>query len=126
MKAGSVWSADETAQLCEMKAANCGIEEMMLRLDRSDHSINERWRWFNLTDDQRRERRKRINALRNANRNGATRVRIPISAYNRVVPPDVFAERNRRINTPRTMACELMGDPPPGYSALDRKRELQL
>lgn len=39
-----------------------------------------------------------------------------------VVPHDVIAERDRRLSVPPpslTAAC--MGDPPPGYSALDKR-----
>jgi hypothetical protein len=30
-------------------------------------------------------------------------------------------ERDRRINAIRSLTSTLMGDPPPGYSALDRR-----
>jgi predicted ArsR family transcriptional regulator len=34
---------------------------------------------------------------------------------------DVIEERDRRINAVRNLTSTLMGDPPPGYSALDRR-----
>ncbi len=38
------------------------------------------------------------------------------------IPAPVLADRDRRINLPLTTTAALCGDPPPGYSALDRKR----
>jgi hypothetical protein len=39
-----------------------------------------------------------------------------------IVPDDVFEERERRYQAAlqRTVTAALLGDPPPGYSALDR------
>jgi hypothetical protein len=38
------------------------------------------------------------------------------------VPVDVWIERSRRLAAPRSLTASIMGDPAPGYSALDRKR----
>lgn len=123
MTIGVLWTETESATLCEMKAANCEMHEIVARLGRSVHSVKERWRWMTRTEDQKQERRNRVNANRNALRNGKPRTRVSTSVFNRVMPDDIFIERDRRINTPRTIGAELMGDPPPGYSALDRKRQ---
>lgn len=41
----------------------------------------------------------------------------------RATPPaDTLAERNRVLARPMTMTATLCGDPPPGRSALDKKR----
>lgn len=37
------------------------------------------------------------------------------------IPDEVFKDRERRNNTPRTLTQSLFNDPPPGYSALDRR-----
>lgn len=39
------------------------------------------------------------------------------------VPDDVIADRDQRLNAPRTLTAELMGDPPPGRSALAQKQD---
>jgi hypothetical protein len=39
------------------------------------------------------------------------------------VPDDVLIERNARYSAPRTISASLLGDPPAGFSALDRKRQ---
>jgi len=38
-----------------------------------------------------------------------------------LVPPECIAERERRHAAPRDLTAIFMGDPPKGYSALDRK-----
>ncbi len=38
-----------------------------------------------------------------------------------VAPPECIAERERRLSAPRDLTAIFMGDPPKGYSALDRK-----
>lgn len=37
-----------------------------------------------------------------------------------VVPESVLAERDRRFNAPVSFSAAILGDPPQGYSALDR------
>ena len=36
------------------------------------------------------------------------------------VPPEVMADRDRRLSAPQTITARVFGDPPPGQSALDR------
>jgi hypothetical protein len=38
-----------------------------------------------------------------------------------VVPPDLWIDRDRRMEAPTTLTALLCGDPPPGYSALDKR-----
>ncbi len=45
-----------------------------------------------------------------------------VKCEKRVEAPDkVFIEAHRRIKAPRSITAWLCGDPPPGYSALDRR-----
>lgn len=37
-------------------------------------------------------------------------------------PAEIFIEASWRFRTPRSITAWLCGDPPPGYSALDRRR----
>lgn len=34
---------------------------------------------------------------------------------------EMYADRNARLNASRTITASVFGDPPPGYSALDRR-----
>lgn len=38
-----------------------------------------------------------------------------------IIPQQVLADRDYRARLPRSVTQTLFGDPPPGYSALDRK-----
>jgi len=41
---------------------------------------------------------------------------------NMKVPPEVFAERDRRLSlAPRSLTAAICGDPLPGYSAMERR-----
>jgi hypothetical protein len=40
---------------------------------------------------------------------------------NHAPPPDVAAERDRAYGAPQGRTAELMGDPPPGRSALEKR-----
>lgn len=37
------------------------------------------------------------------------------------MPRSVLDERDRRLNAPRSLSASILGDPPDGYSALDRR-----
>lgn len=37
------------------------------------------------------------------------------------IPPDAFADAERRMSAPRSLTSAVFGDPPPGYSALDKR-----
>lgn len=39
-------------------------------------------------------------------------------------PAHLLADRDRRLNAPRPIGAVLLGDPPPGQSALDKRRTL--
>jgi IS30 family transposase len=38
-----------------------------------------------------------------------------------IIPPEVEADRDRRLSIQRSLTAEFFGDPPKGYSALDRR-----
>lgn len=121
MRITGVWSEQETATLYEMKAARFSEVAIAARINRTVHAVNERWRWVNMTEEAKQARRERVNAARCVKRNLQGHTRKPTSQFNLVIPESVFEDRNRRINTPRSLGAELMGDPHPGYSALDRR-----
>lgn len=113
------WSIDENASLFRLKAEGRSIEMIAARIGRSLDSVKERWRWVNKTEEQRQERRTQINMTRNH------KALVPGRSYATVArrpSEEILAERDRRVATPRTIGAWLLGDPPPGYSALDRKQ----
>jgi hypothetical protein len=121
MSRGSLWTEEETAVLREMMAAGCSYTEMMAKIGRSKHSIKERWRWINHSEEERAKRRKQINLNRNIRTQFGNGVS-PTRLAPRVIPEEVTAHRAARIAAgPRDLSGAFFGDPPRGFSALDRK-----
>ena len=73
-------------------------------------------------------RRQRRLARDRAIRAGKARTRrnVHFETVQRVVPaPDIMLERDRRMSIPyRDFTSEFMGDPKPGFSALDKKQRV--
>lgn len=120
------WSAEDDAELRRMKEAKYPVDVIAIKLDRKYDSIVARWKWVNSCEEKKQRRREGINFAR-AMRRGDAQSSSPSfgarsSALNRPAP-DLIAEAHKRLYAPRTISQQLLGDPPPGYSALDRKRQ---
>lgn len=122
-----LWTAEDLKTLCRMKAEKSLVRDIALALGRSEGAVVEQWRWINNSEERRERRRDRTNLIRSAKRNGT-----PISHPHKVLgystissrpSGDLLADAQRRMLAPRTIGQEIFGDPPPGYSALDRKRQ---
>jgi hypothetical protein len=128
MKAMQRWTQTEDEQLYELH----GVQKLSIKacaelMRRSEHSVEARWRWLHVSEDQREKRRQREYARR---RTLGMRVRgksqSPDAAcgkvWNNHRPPDsVFADRAARERAPRSLTAWICGDPAPGWSALDRR-----
>lgn len=116
------WGEEDTQILRDMKAEGKTDAEIAFRLKRSKNSVNNRWRWLGLTDEQKQ---RRLETIRLSQRASSLRVR-GIGAARPVIDPPcpvALAERDRREATkPRDLTAALCGDPRPGFSALDRMR----
>jgi hypothetical protein len=73
------------------------------------------------TEEQREIRRKQISVTRKG-RSAVAAFDHPVMT-NKRAPDERIAEREYRLALPRTLTGQYFGDPPPGYSALDRKRQ---
>ena len=69
-----------------------------------------------VVDPEYREIRNTYERMRRAEADG-----VENPTYRAHIPLPVEADRDRRINAPRTITALVCGDPPPGYSALDRR-----
>jgi hypothetical protein len=123
------WSDEETQRLRElMKTHGRDFKAIGKLMGRSHQSCEHRWRWINMPADQL-ARRNAAEAKRKRELRAANPVDENPCKYDFVVrktmsiPDDVFTERDRRLGAPRTIGSLILGDPPPGYSALDRKRQ---
>jgi hypothetical protein len=120
MPRGKVWSEEETAILREMVAAGCGLPAIMEKLGRTKPSVRERWRWINLSAEAKGRRLKELNDKRKLR----SRYGTGISLYASRVPENVLANREARVAAgPRDLTGAFFGDPPRGFSALERVEE---
>ncbi len=122
MSAPRRWSSGEDTRLREMQASGFSEQYICLALNRTLHSIKERSRWINQTEEQRQRRRNRINALRYKRDSQVGTLRTNIVRNATVIDKTILLDRERRMLAPRTLTGMILGDPPQGYSALDRKR----
>lgn len=102
------WTEDEIELLKRRKAEGIKADVIASELGRTKSSVNERWRWM-INNEEIKARRRRRSAniiVRDAPNN---------------VPNDVLIERERRLTAPLTINCLILGDPRPGFSALDRR-----
>jgi hypothetical protein len=122
MARSGLWTDEETAILRQMMAAARSLPEIMEKLQRSKYSIKERWRWINHTEEHKILRRKQINLNRHIRSQFGTGASFARNVPAREIPEDVTSNRAARINAgPRDLAGAFFGDPPRGFSALDRK-----
>lgn len=119
---GRLWTDEETTILREMMGAARDVSEIMARLGRSKHSIKERWRWINRTEEDRVRRQKQINLNRHMRNNCIAGVGASRLVSYREIPEEVTIIRAARLNAgPQSLTGAFFGDPPRGFSALDRK-----
>lgn len=111
------WTPEQDAQLMELRSQGLQYRKISQILGRSIDALDRRHRLLIMSDAARAEMREHKNELRRVNRTHNDRA-APIN-----IPNDVWAERNARLTAPRTVSASILGDPPPGYSALDRKRQ---
>lgn len=118
------WSAAETQQLRDLVSVHGRHwDKIGAIMSRSAKSVQHRWFFLNSTPDERRAGRK----LDLSDKKPRSYIHGHPGASVRPldIPEEVLIERNLRVSTPRTIGAAILGDPPPGYSALDRKRAEQ-
>lgn len=118
------WSDEETERLLDlMKTHGRNFKVIGHLLNRSPQSAEHRWRWTTLSRDQILEKAAK-ERVRQAAMRAAYRSQGNVKPAAKIeVPDDVIIERNARFSAPRTISAFVLGDPPPGFSALDRKRQ---
>lgn len=97
------WTPDQIAIARELHAACATEAQCMARLGRSKAACNTKI--YNIRSVERV-------AARVANGQP------PLQA---TIPDEVIADAIRRARAPRTITSWICGDPPPGYSALERR-----
>ena len=114
------WTAEEDAKVHELLALDLNYKQIAERISRPYSSTKEHIRWLFMTEEQKEWRRERI---RSGRRNGKDIVRrVEEYSTREAKPQHVFEDAARRAEAPRTLTAVLMGDPPIGFSALDRRQ----
>lgn len=113
----SNWTPEETELARKLLAEGAPEREFERQIGRTKEAAKTRIQTLNY-------RARRAEADRFRTLSGS---RCKKSEYRRVeaeaaIPPEVIADSVRRSDAPRSLTAMLCGDPPPGYSALDRRR----
>jgi hypothetical protein len=115
------WSPQEWIRVKHLIGRGHDVAQIALMIGRSKEQLKGKIRWENMTEEKRRARRDRINARRHRNGEHFPSQRVDKPTITHRAPPETLAERALRLSAPQTLTGALFGDPPIGFSALDRK-----
>jgi hypothetical protein len=87
-------------------------------MDRTEKALDSRFRIITMNPGKARERMERRNLARRESRR-----EFRVVASTTRAPDTALADREARLSAPRTLTATWFGDPAPGWSALDRKRQ---
>lgn len=109
------WSPEEIALLLKLKAEGLSHRLISIQIGRSVDAVGEKWRWEQMSPEERRQRYSRPKRKQ-------TTEDIQQRAVGKSLPSEeLIADALVRATAPRSITAALFGDPPPGYSALDRR-----
>ena len=122
----AIYTPEVDAKIIELRNKGMTFPEIKtyLGLSQTAHAVGDHYRILNMTSEAKRKRQDRINEWRRWQRGIKPK---PTIDANRVQPderpsPAALAEREFRLNLPkRDLTGSLMGDPPVGFSAYDKK-----
>lgn len=123
---GQLWSREEWEKAKAMLAQGFLRETVAAEIGRTLAQLRQKIAWENMSPEVREMKRNRINNWRRAKAAlkpaPVVRHRVPSPILEKA-PPELFVERARRQMAQRDLTGEFFGDPPPGYSALDRREQ---
>jgi hypothetical protein len=115
-----IWTEQESAIVKELRGQGKEFSEIAEQLPgRTRNAVKRQFYWLMTDEAGRRRARERQNLQRQSDRKDRTRKSgmRPVSE----IPLEVFVDRAAREATPKTITQVLMGDPPIGWRALDRR-----
>ena len=119
------WTDEEVERLNSYLAEGLSVPEIASKLDRSIASVHSKIDYMQMTPEEREHKRERHRAYHRQNRSNS---RNPHHENAQTVmscrpSEEALKERDVRYATPfRDLTGFLLGDPPIGYSALDRRK----
>ncbi|MDE5451306.1 hypothetical protein GWE18_00245 [Bradyrhizobium sp. CSA112] len=115
------WGAQEWIRVKHLIGRGHDVASIALMIGRSREQVKGKIRWENMSAEKRQARRDRINARRNESGEYRSTPRPDKPTITHRAPPEALAERAMRLSAPQTLTGAFCGDPPIGFSALDRK-----
>jgi hypothetical protein len=116
------WAAEEWQRAQDLQKQGLGFDDIAVRLNRSGRAVRAKFAKENLTAEQRQQRAeyqrlRRSEEIKTRQIAGVTFAKVPTREA-----ASAFAQRDRKLAlTPRNLTAAILGDPLPGYSALDRR-----
>jgi hypothetical protein len=115
----NLWSSEETSRARKLLARNATAEEFRIELGRSKAAAQARILYL---DNPRSRERTKERAYRQKMGERADPMPTGIQAERpRSIPPHLVVEARQRSAAARSITAFVFGDPPPGYSALDKR-----
>lgn len=121
---GNPWEESEDTILMQMMLDGYNYVEITQALPgRTYAAVKMRSRILRLTPEQREEatRRRLARPKKFVSKPKRTFLHEPSRYGAFVIPPEVLADRNARLSTPKSLTGWVCGDPPLAFSALGRK-----
>lgn len=113
------WSADEDAILRQLRGEGRSFPYIATQIPgRTYGACHSRWCYLHMSGEQLQARRTRSNAKRKSLPSLNTGIHVVVTGR---PTEDILVKRDAYVNAPRPLSAWLLGDPPPGYSALDRR-----
>ncbi len=112
------WTKEDELFVREMYEAGASYDEIAERMSRTVHSIKAKIKRLLMSPEQLAARRAQDNACK---RKAKERYESVLYVVPVVTPSPVIADRDARLSiAPRDLTAQLLGDPLPGYSALEK------
>lgn len=112
------WTAEEWARAKSLLDAGYRVKAVAQILGRDPQNVSSKLQYMKTTEERLRDknwkRRKKY-----AGDHGSKIHRVDSIVV--AVPAEALVDRNARAAAPRSLTAFVFGDPPPGWSALDRR-----
>ncbi len=119
------WHPELWKKTQDLLARGHSVESVAAIIGRPLQRLKEKIRWEAMTPAKKEKRRVRTNVVRHARRTGQELKSIrknQVYVMESHRPDEVLlSDAQRRLLMPRTITQAILGDPPPGYSALDKR-----
>lgn len=122
MPRGPTWTVRQLQIAQQMRADGCDCKQIGAELGKTKMAVKCKLRSLSFSKEKRAKLAKQIRSAQRASAvlcAGGGRD-IPYVPPSEIAPPVVLQERDRAFARPLTLSAALLGDPPPGRSALDR------